>query len=47
MEIFEFIIQKDKEFMIFLNNLGSESWDFFWITVTNKRVWIPLYALLL
>ena len=47
MEIFEFIIQKDKEFMIFLNNLGSESWDFFWIKVTNKRVWITLYALLL
>lgn len=47
MEFFTFIIQQDKELMIFLNNLGSETWDLFWITVTNKRAWIPLYLLLL
>lgn len=47
MDLLNFIIQKDKELLIFLNNLGSETFDFFWITVTNKRTWIPLYLLLL
>lgn len=47
MEFFDFIIQQDKELMIFLNNLGSDTWDSFWLIVTNKRSWIPLFILLL
>lgn len=47
MELLNFIIQKDRELLILLNNLGTETWDFFWITVTNKKSWIPLFILLL
>ncbi len=37
------IIQKDQEFLIFLNNLGSEQWDGFWLTITNQFSWTPLF----
>ncbi|RKF03006.1 undecaprenyl-diphosphatase [Tenacibaculum lutimaris] len=43
----ENIIQKDKEFLIYLNNLGSEQWDGFWLTITNQFSWTPLFALIL
>lgn len=37
----------DYELYLFLNNLGSETWDPFWLFLTNKWSSIPLYALLL
>jgi undecaprenyl-diphosphatase len=37
------IIQLDKEVFIFLNGLGTENWDRFWIITTNQFSWIPLY----
>lgn len=37
----------DTELFLFLNNLGSERWDEFWLIVTAKWSSIPLYALLL
>lgn len=33
----------DHELFVFLNNLGIESYDIFWIFVTNFKHWIPLY----
>ncbi len=45
--MFEFIIDKDIELLIFLNNLGSTQWDGFWLFLTNKLSSIPLYLLLL
>jgi len=36
-------IQKDKELLIFLNTLGNESWDSFWLIITNQLSWLPLY----
>ncbi|GAA4244742.1 MULTISPECIES: phosphatase PAP2 family protein [Winogradskyella] len=41
------LIQYDEELFLFLNNLGSESWDGLWLVITNKLTFIPLYALLL
>lgn len=41
------IIQKDKELLIFLNNLGNEYWDPFWLMVTDQRNWIPLFLLII
>ena len=41
------IIILDKEVFLFLNNLGSETWDGFWMFITNKWGSIPLYILLL
>lgn len=43
----EGIIAKDKELLIYLNNLGSEQWDAFWLFVTNQFNWIPLFAFIL
>lgn len=33
----------DRELFVYLNSLGLESYDAFWIFVTNIRHWIPLY----
>jgi len=41
------LIELDKTLLIFLNNLGSPSWDGFWVVVTNKRTFIPMYMVLL
>lgn len=43
----ETLIEYDQELFLFLNGLGTESWDGFWLVVTNKLSSIPLYALLL
>lgn len=43
----EEILKYDKEVFLILNNLGSESWDGFWMFVTNKFSSIPVYLLLL
>ncbi|WP_271406471.1 phosphatase PAP2 family protein [Tenacibaculum soleae] len=43
----ERIIQKDKELLIYLNNLGSEQWDDFWLVITNQFSWTPLFLLML
>ncbi|MFC4094354.1 phosphatase PAP2 family protein [Euzebyella saccharophila] len=41
------LVQWDKELFLFLNNLGTPSWDAFWMFITNKWSAIPLYTLLL
>lgn len=41
--MFESIIQKDKELLVFLNNLGGEQWDALWLLITNQFCWIPLF----
>ncbi|WP_299665508.1 phosphatase PAP2 family protein [uncultured Polaribacter sp.] len=40
------IIQKDKELLILLNNLGNEHWDPFWLAVTHQFNWAPLFILI-
>ena len=39
----ESILQKDKELLVFLNNLGNEHWDSFWLLITNQFNWSPLF----
>lgn len=41
------ILQLDTDVFIFLNSLGTKSWDPFWLAYTSKFNWIPLYVLLL
>ncbi len=41
------LIQLDEQLFLFLNGLGTPSWDGFWLFVTDKWGAIPLYALLL
>lgn len=40
----EEILHLDHQLFIYLNNLGSSSWDGFWNFVTNKWSSIPLYG---
>lgn len=42
--MFEYLIQKDKEILVFLNNLGTEQWDPFWLVITNQFYWAPLFV---
>ncbi|MFK8061077.1 MAG: phosphatase PAP2 family protein [Polaribacter sp.] len=39
----EDIIQIDKNLLIFLNNLGTEQWDPFWLVITNQFYWSPFF----
>lgn len=41
----EKIIAIDKDLMIFLNGLGSESFDGFWLIITKQVYWIPYFLL--
>jgi len=43
----EHILRKDRDLLVFFNTLGNEKWDFFWLNITNKYIWIPLYIILL
>lgn len=43
----EQLLDLDKDLLIFFNNLGSETWDGLWLVITDKKTFIPLYALLL
>ena len=43
----EQILQWDTDLFIFLNSLGTKTWDPFWLAYTSKFTWIPFYAVLL
>ena len=43
----EKLAELDRELFLFLNNLGSEQWDWMWIAISDKWMAIPLYAILL
>lgn len=43
----ESLMQLDDQLFLYLNNLGSESYDGFWRFVTNKWSSVPLYLLAL
>ena len=46
MTFLEKIIEYDKELFVKLNALGSETYDGFWMIITNQFSWIPLFLLL-
>lgn len=37
----------DFQLFIYLNNLGLESWDGFWLLITKTTFWIPLFLFIL
>lgn len=39
----EQLIQLDKELFIFLNGLGSEPFDAFWLIITKQLYWTPFF----
>jgi undecaprenyl-diphosphatase len=43
----EQLLEYDQELFLFLNNLGSSTWDTLWLIITNKWTFVPLYVVLL
>ena len=43
----ETLIDLDKSLFVFLNTLGIELFDTFWMFITNKKSSIPLYLFLI
>lgn len=43
----EKILSLDEKLFIYLNGLGSETYDGFWLMITKQYNWIPLFLLLL
>lgn len=41
------IVSLDEKLFVYLNSLGSETYDGFWLMVTKQYNWIPLFLLLL
>ena len=41
------MIHLDEQLFLWLNNLGTLSWDGFWLFMTNKYNMAPLYLFLL
>lgn len=38
-------IEKDQQALLFLNGLGSKTFDPFWILMSDRLIWIPLYII--
>ncbi len=43
----ERLLEWDRETLIYLNNLGTETFDDFWLTLTKFTTWIPLFLFLI
>ena len=41
----EKILQLDRELLIFLNGLGSDTFDGFWLLITKQLNWAPIFLL--
>ncbi|RZJ31936.1 MAG: phosphatase PAP2 family protein [Flavobacterium sp.] len=40
------ILEIDKELFLFLNGLGSERWDSFWLLITKQVCWVPVFIVI-
>jgi undecaprenyl-diphosphatase len=43
----DFLLQLDRDAFVFLNNLGSEPFDPFWLFITRQLNWIPVFLIIL
>ncbi|MEL1243567.1 phosphatase PAP2 family protein [Flavobacterium sp. DGU11] len=43
----EYLQQLDRDVFIYLNSLGSETFDPFWEVITKQVSWIPVFAIIL
>ncbi|AJR04044.1 phosphatase PAP2 family protein [Siansivirga zeaxanthinifaciens] len=41
------LLEYDTQLFLFLNNLGSPTWDSMWLLITHEFTFVPLYAILL
>ena len=45
--MFEKLLDLDRQLFLFLNGLGSETYDGFWVQITRHYTWTPVFLLLL
>ncbi|MBW8359817.1 MAG: phosphatase PAP2 family protein [Weeksellaceae bacterium] len=43
----EELILEDKQAFLYLNGLGDPAFDYFWLMISEKWIWIPLYFVFL
>lgn len=43
----DWLLQLDRDVFLYLNGLGSENFDGFWLFITKKLNWIPVFAIIL
>lgn len=43
----ETLLELDRNLFVFLNSLGSEAYDGFWLFITKQINWIPIFAIIL
>lgn len=43
----ETLLKYDTDLFLYLNNLGSPTWDQLWLVITHEATFAPMYALLL
>ncbi|CAH8283701.1 undecaprenyl-diphosphatase [Mariniflexile fucanivorans] len=43
----EQLLEFDTKLFLFLNNLGSPTWDSTWLVITHEVTFVPLYAILM
>lgn len=43
----EKLLEIDRDIFVFLNSLGSETFDGFWLFITKQFNWIPVFAIIL
>jgi len=44
--MFDKLIDLDKQAFVFLNGLGSDTFDHLWLYITNEAYWTPLFLLI-
>ncbi|MBY8963733.1 phosphatase PAP2 family protein [Flavobacterium sp. D11R37] len=43
----DWLLELDRDVFVYLNGLGSEGWDSFWLFITKQFNWIPIFAIIL
>lgn len=43
----ETLLELDRNLFVFLNSMGSEAYDGFWLFITKQINWIPIFAIIL
>jgi undecaprenyl-diphosphatase len=43
----ETLLDLDRDVFVYLNSLGSKSWDGFWLFITKQFNWAPIFAIIL
>ncbi len=45
--MFDYLLELDRDLLVYLNNLGSQAWDPFFLFITKQINWWPFYAVLI